>query len=533
MDRVTSEWIRSDADKHAAAQGCWFDENAALHVRKFFVNYLRHSKGEWAGKPFELQPWQWEGIIAPLFGWKRADGTRRYRKGGIWIAKKNGKSAIASGLSLYMLLGDGEAGAEVYNAAADREQASIVFNEAMNMVNASPALASRLDLVPSVKRIVYRQKASFLKALSADVPTKEGLNWHFLLFDELHAQAKRDLWDTLAYGGAARRQPLLLSISTAGYDRDSIGYEQYRYAREVLAGNIVDPAFFPFIAEAAEDDDWKAPAVWRKANPNIGVSIRESEMVEACREAEASPSKQNAFRRYRLNQWTEQDIRWLDMDRWDACAGAVDAAELHGRDCFAGLDLASTTDVAALVLLFPQGDSYDVLPFFWVPENACKDRERRNKTRLDEWIRQGLLEVTPGDVIDYDRIRKKINDLRKDFNILEIAVDRWNSTQLSTQLQGDGFEMVAFGQGFASMTAPTKELETLILAGRLRHGGHAVLRWMAGNVSVEQDAAGNLKPSKKRSTEKIDGIVALVMALGRAMVRDAAEVGACFEVWGE
>ncbi len=521
------DFVESKADELAYDEGCRLDIKAADRVRFFFLTFLRHSKSEWAGKPFELLDWQWHGIIKKLFGWKRADGTRRYRKGGIWVSKKNGKSAIASGLSLYMLVGDGEAGAEVYNAAADRDQAGIVYNESANMVEASPALSSRLSLVRSQKRIVYPAQHAWLKALSADVPTKEGVNWHFLEFDELHAQQSRALWDTLAYGGAARRQPLMLSISTAGYDRDSIGYEQYRYAKDVLAGLILDTSFFAYIAEAEEGDDWKDPAIWKQANPSLGITIKETELAESCREAQASPAKENAFRRYRLNQWTEQDVRWLSLDRWDACG--IDspsewlshvAEALDGRECYAGLDLASTTDIAALVLLFPDGDSYDVLPYFWVPEQASKERERRNRVRLTEWIRSGLIEQTPGDVIDYDRIRTKIGEIGQKVRIREIAIDRWNSTQLATQLQGDGFEVIGFGQGFASMTAPTKELEALVLSGRIRHGGNAVLRWMAGNVSVEQDAAGNLKPSKKKSTEKIDGIVALVMALGRAMVTE-------------
>jgi phage terminase large subunit-like protein len=517
IDRLTKKWVRSSADELAVDDGCRFDLKAAERVRDFFKRFLRHSKGRWAGQPFELLEYQWSDIIAPLFGWQRADGTRRFRKGGVWIAKKNGKSLLGSALSLYMLIADGERGAEVYNAASDRDQAGIVFNEALNMVNASPALSSRLRPVPSVKRIVFEERASWYKALSADVPTKEGLNWHFLLFDELHAQTKRDLWETLVYGGAARRQPLLLSISTAGYDRTSIGYEQYQYAKNVRGGVIVDTAFFPYIAEAEQEDDWLDPKVWRKANPSLDVTVKEEDMAEACREAQAAPAKENAFRRYRLNQWTTNETRWLNMEFWDACGAPFDPAILDGLECFGGLDLASTQDTCSLVLEFTVGDLVYVLPFFWVPEEACKERERRNKTRLDEWVRRGFIRATPGNVTDYDRIREDIRELSQKYFIRDIGVDRWNSSQLVTQLKGDGLSMFLFGQGYASMSVPAKEFEKLMLGGKLRHGGHPVLRWMASNVSAETDAAENVKPSKRASHEKIDGIVAACMARGRSM----------------
>lgn len=529
-DRHTELWTRSPADERAVAAGCRFDPAAADRVREFFRLFLRHSKGEWAGKPFELLPWQWEGVVAPLFGWKRPDGTRRFRRAGVWVPKKNGKSALCSGLSLYMLAGDGEAGAEVYNAAADREQAGIVFTEAAHMVEASPSLAARLEIVRSGKRITYAKQRAFYKALSADVPTKEGLNWHALIVDELHAQKRRDLFETLMYGGRARRQPLLVTISTAGYDRQTIGYEQYGYAKGVLSGAIDDPSFLAYVAEAAPEDDWRDPAVWAKANPSLGATVSLSSFEDDCREARASPAKENAFRRYLLNQWTEQDVRWLPLERWDACAGPADPEDLHGRECFAGLDLASTTDLAALVLLFPDGEGYLAVPYFWAPEEAAKRRERENRARLTDWARAGHVELTPGDVLDYDHIRETINRLSRVYQIRELAIDRWNATQLAVQLQGDGLDVVLFGQGFASMSAPTKELEKLVLAGRLAHGGHPVLRWNAANVTVEQDAAGNIKPSKRKSAEKIDGVVALIMALGRAMAAPAPSAGGC-EVW--
>ncbi len=511
-----SEWIRTEADAWAVSEGFIFQLAAAERVRTFFRRFLCHSKGEWAGQPFELLDWQWREIVAPLFGWQRPDGTRRFRRGYIEVPKKNGKSCLFSGLSLYLLLADGEPGAEIYSAAVDRDQASIVFTEAANMVEASPHLESRLQVVRSTKRIVDHPSRSYYKALSADVPAKEGLNAHAILIDELHAQRNRDLWDTLRYAGASRRQPLHLAITTAGYDRHSICWEQHDYAAKVQDGTIQDRAFFSFICAAEPDDDWTAPEVWQKANPSFGITLSAEQFAEDCQEAQQSPAKENSFRRYRLNQWTEQDVRWLSLERWDACSRAP--SELEGRSCFAGLDLSSTTDLSALVLVFgdERDEVYDVLPFFWVPEEGARQRERRDHVPYLQWIRQGCLEATPGDVVDYEVIRARIRELGERYRIQEIALDRWNATQLATQLSGDGFEMVAFGQGYASMSAPTKKLEELVLSQRLAHGGHPVLRWMAGNVSLETDAADNWKPSKKKSIERIDGIVAMIMALDRA-----------------
>ena len=508
-----SEWVRTPADETAVAGGCYFDLAAAERVRTFFRQFLRHSKGEWAGKPFELLDWQWRDIIAPLFGWKRVDGTRRYRRGYIEVPKKNGKSALFSGISLYVLIADNEPGAEVYSAANDRDQASIVFNEAANMVEASPALSSKLDVVRSTKRVVFKRQRSVYRALSADAPAKEGLNAHAVLIDELHAQKNRELWDTLRYAGAARRQPLHLAITTAGYDRHSICWEQHCYAENVITGVIEDPSFFAFIAAAGPDDDWTDPEVWQKANPSFGITINAEQFAEDCREAQESPAKENSFRRYRLNQWTESDVRWLSLEKWDACATV--SGELAGRTCYAGLDLSSTTDLSALVLVFPDEETgiFDVLAYFWVPEEGARRRERKDHVPYCQWIRDGYIEATPGEAIDYAYIRKRINELGQMYRFEQIAIDRWNATQLATELEQDGFKVVAFGQGFASMSWPAKKLDAIVLSEQLRHGGNPVLRWMAANVSLETDAADNWKPSKKKSRERIDGIVALIMGL--------------------
>src|SRR5262245_18091875 len=322
--------------------------------------------------------------------------------------------------SLYLLIADREPGAEIYSAAVDRDQASIVFNEAANMVEASPHLSSKLGVIRSTKRIVDHRSRSSYKALSADVPAKEGLNAHAILIDELHAQKNRDLWDALRYAGASRRQPLHLSITTAGYDRHSICWEQHDYALKVLDGTIEDLSFFAYVAAAADEDDWTDPEVWKKANPSFGVTMSAEQFAEDCKEAQESPAKENSFRRYRLNQWTEQDVRWLNMQKWDACATTPNA--LEGRYCFAGLDLSCTTDVSALVLVFPIEDQYDVRCFFWVPEEGARLRERRDHVPYTQWIRQKYIEATPGEVVDFEVIRRRIKELGERYQIREIAI---------------------------------------------------------------------------------------------------------------
>jgi len=422
-----------------------------------------------------------------------------------------------------------EPAAQVYCAAADREQARLVFNAAKRMVQAEPALNRRARAY--LNAIVVESTGSVLKVVSAEAYSKHGVNAHGIIIDELHAQHDRELVDVLTTSTGARRQPVIIYITTADFDRQSICNEKHDYACKVRDGIIDDPAFLPVIYEASLEEDWTSPEVWSRANPNLGVSINQEYLERECKRARETPTYENTFKRLHLNLRTQQDVRWLPMEKWDACDAAAVPAALEGRRCYAGLDLSSTTDVSALVLVFPNPDDPDkrgnskdstesvaVLPFFWIPEDGAQQRERRDRVPYLTWARKGLIEMTPGNVVDYDQIRKRINELSKRFDIREIAVDRWNATHLITQLTADGFEMVAFGQGYRDMTAPTKEMEKLVLCRQLRHGGHAVLRWMASNVAVEMDAAGNLKPSKKKSTERIDGIVAMIMGLGRLMV---------------
>lgn len=524
-----------------AGPDCWFDSKLADKAIAFFPECLRHIEGAMAGKPFVLEPWE-RAYVANLFGWQRegTDGrpVRRYRESLLYVPRKNGKTPLAAGIGLYVLFCDGEAGQQNYIAAGEREQAGQLFRQAKGMVEQEPELASRCRVYggnasAGQSRSIVRGDNSFLRVIAADAEGQHGGNTHMAIIDELHTQPNRDLVDVLttSMASANRRQPLFIQITTADFDRPSICNEKYDYATKVRDGIIKDPSFLPAVYEASREDDWRSPAVWRKANPNLGVSVSLEYLERECKRAQETPAYENTFRRLHLNQRTEQDVRAIPMDRWDVCGGdKFDADDLDGLECWGGLDLASTTDLSALVLVFPHREGYRVLPRFWVPREWARLRSRRDRVPYEQWIAEGLITATDGDVIDYDVIRRDINALRDRYNVREIAADRWNATQIITQLQGDGVEVFGFGQGFASMTAPTKELLKLVVAGQLSHGGNPVLRWMASNTATETDAAGNLKPSKKKSTERIDGMVALVMALGRAMIREE-NAGISVEVW--
>jgi phage terminase large subunit-like protein len=383
--------------------------------------------------------------------------------------------------------------------------------------------------VDSRKTIVHRPSGSVYRAIPAEAAGRHGYDASAVIYDELHAAPNRDLYDVLATSTGARRQPLTFVITTAGWDRNSICWELHDYALKVRDGIIQDPSFLPVIFAAPDDADWLDEDVWYRANPALDDFRSLDEMRTAALRAKEVPGQQNAFRRLYLCQWTEQADRWLDMAVWDENDAAPSLDALKGKECFAGLDLSTTTDITALELFFPDGEGGDVLSFFWVPEERMRERAFRDRVPYETWVRDGLIRMTDGNVVDYDEIRSDINELGTQYRIRELAIDRWNSTQLQTQLMGDGFTIVPFGQGFASMTAPTKELERLALERKLRHGGHPVLRWMASNVAVKQDPAGNLKIDKAKSTERVDGMVALAMAVGRAMVaREEPKVGVFF-----
>ncbi|MFA6711907.1 MAG: terminase TerL endonuclease subunit [Candidatus Caldatribacteriota bacterium] len=484
-----------------------------------FIKSLKHSKGKWYGKPFNLMPWQ-EKIIRDIFGTIKEDGTRQYRTAYIEIPRKNGKTEIAASIALYLLFADGEAGGEIYSAAGDRDQATLVYNAAQSMVKQSPALLKRCKIIDSQKRIVYYATNSFYRVLSAEHSTKHGVNAHGVIFDELHVQPNRELWDTLTTSGGTRTQPLIVAITTAGYDKNSICWEQHDYAIKVRDGIIKDPTFYPVIYAADEKDDWEDENVWFKANPALDNFRSLDEMRALYKKAKEVPALQNTFKRLYLNIWTSQETRWLDMDWWNACKGEVDPKELEGKVCYGGLDLSSTDDLSAFLLAFPKGEIVKVLPFFFMPSDNIEKRVHRDRVPYDTWVRQGLIYTTPGNVIDYQFIFDKICELAKIYEIKEIAFDPYNALMLNQKLADEGFKMVEVRQGMKSLSPPTKHLETLILSGKLEHGGNPVLTWMFNNVMIVTDANDNRRIDKEKSREKIDGIQALIMAISRVMVQE-------------
>lgn len=520
-DRVTREWTRSKADEAAVDAGCTFDLQAAERVRKFFT-YLRHSKGDFAGKPFELLDWQWQDVIAPAYGWRRPDGTRRYRRVSVWVPKKNGKSTLCAGLVLYGLTGEGEPGAEVYGAAADRQQAGIIFEEVASMIDQSAPLKGRLDVNRTIKRVTFAPRHSFYQVLSKEArKTGHGVNSSMAVIDELHV-VNRELYDTLRYAGAARRQPLQVEISTAGNDKTSLGYERYTYAKRLLKGEIEDPDLLPVVYEADDHDKWEDPAQWQKANPSLGVTISRDNFRADFREAkQGSPATQANFKQLRLNLWQDAISAWIPIEEWDACQGDITPEMLEGKPCWAGLDLASKMDVCAFVLLFEvEPGTYAILPRFWAPEEADSRRQKANLALLKPWMNAGFIKATPGNVADYDQIEKDILDDWERYNIRTIAFDPWNATATSNHLQAAGVKMFDFQQSVKSYNEPMKELEKLILSRKLIHDGNLVLRWMAKNVSVKKDPSGNERPDRETSSDKIDGVCAAIMALAMATVNE-------------
>lgn len=499
-----------------------------------FIENLCHTKGKWAGTPFWLLPWQ-EQLIRDIFGIVKADGNRQFRTAFVEICKKVGKSELAAAVALYLLYADNEPSAEVYGAAADRQQASIVFDVAKQMVEMSPALMKRSKLMGATKRIVNYSNAGYYQVLSAEVGGKHGFSVSGLVFDEIHTQPNRQLYDVLTKGSSdARQNPLHFIITTAGNDRHSIAYELHTKAVDILEGRRVDPTFYPVVYGLKDDEDWEDEANWYKVNPSLGYTVDIERLRDAYREAKQNPADEITFKWLRCNMWVSSTVAWIPDAIYMRGNEPIDMDALAGRDCYAGLDLSSTGDITALVLIFPPRDEeekYVLLPYFWIPEETIPRRVKANSVPYDIWEKQGYIMSTEGNVIHYDFIEKFIMDLSEKYHILEIAVDRWNATQMIQNLEGEGFTIVPFGQGFSSMSAPTKEFYRLLMEGRIIHGGNPVLRWMAGNVVIDTDPAGNIKVTKAKSKEKIDGIVAAIMALDRC-IRQEGQSGSVYDERG-
>lgn len=532
MDGISAEWesllrLVPGYDPFRATGGAWFDPEAAQLALDFFPECVRHVEGEKAGQPFVLEPWQ-RAVVANLFGWKRKDllgrTVRRYREALIYVPRKNGKTPWMAGLALFVLFADDEAGQQNYIAAESREQAGKLFRHAKGMVAREPELASRCRVyggtaaAGQAKSIVKRDdETSFLQVISADADSQHGGNSHLVIVDELHAQPDRELIDVLTTSTASlnRKQTLVIYITTADFQRESICNEKHAYACKVRDGLIDDPAFLPVVYEAALDADWTAPETWRKANPNLGVSVSEEYLARECKKAQENPALENTFRRLNLNQKTEQDVRWLPMDQWARCGQHFDPATLDGRDCWAGLDFGWRDDYAALVLVWNVEGVFYCLPWFWLSREGSRDKRQQPTA---EFLARGLVTLTDGNATDIEAIYAKLRELRERYNIREVALDPANARKQGQDLMADGFEVFEFIQSRRSYTEPCRFLEALLRDGKLRHGGNRVLAWMASNAVAELDGLGQIMPKKKKSSEKIDGLVALVMGLGRAMM---------------
>jgi phage terminase large subunit-like protein len=513
-------------DPNVGAEAFYFDFTEAARVVEFFHNRLTHVEGTLALQPLRLEPWQ-QCILVNLVAWKRADGTRRYRQTFILVPRKNGKTTLAAGIVLYLLYCGDELGQRLFSAAADRDQASLIYETCKSMILQDPGLGVGAKTLDSTKRIEYARTNSFFKSLTSEAGTKRGVNPSCAILDEIVAMKDAEMVRILRTAMGSRAEPLEVGITTADFEQPSVCNRLHDLARKIAENPTLDLAFLPVVFEAGKDDDWTSPEVWAKVNPNLGVSVTLEYLERECKLAIEMPSEQNTFKREHLNIRTSSNVVWMPLEAWDKCGQRVDPEALKGRPCFAGLDLASTKDLTALVLLFP-GDGNAVLPFYWVPRSTVQYREARFLVpSYAQWEGEELLEVTPGPVCDYAYVRRTMNELAGLYAFQGVAYDRKFSGYLITELAGDGFEMVSFGQGYYSMSGPSKQLEKLVLSEKLRHGGHPILRWNCGNTMVEMDPAGGIKPSRVASgpQNKIDGIVALVMALGLAI--ETEDPGPC------
>jgi len=550
---VACKWVRLACKRHledlilGPSRGLIFDSDAAKRAIGFFPMFLVFYEGIFDGKPFDLLPFQ-QFIVGNLFGWKTADGFRRFRTAYIEAAKGNGKSPLAAGIGLYGLVADGEPGAEIYSAATTRDQAGILFRDAKAFVDGSPALLRRLTVDKG--NIAYTAKNSFFRPVSSEHRALDGKRPHIALIDEIHEHPSAMVVDKMRAGTKGRTQALIFEITNAGYDRHSVCYQHHEYTEKILEGVIENDAWFGFMTgldvcescsadgksiptDGCPDcDSWKDESKWGKANPGLDVIIPRKYLREQVAEATEMPSKENIVKRLNFCIWTESVTKWLSMEKWAACGDAVDAEALKGRTCYGGLDLSSVSDITAWVKVFPPdiiGGKYSVLCRFFIPEDNMRERIRKDKVPYDVWTKQGFITATPGGIIDYAYVLDAIRQDAEDYDIAELAFDRWGSQKITTDLQDIGFEvegkksLVQFGQGFASMAAPTKELEKMVRAGELAHGGNPVLSWMVSNAVVRMDPAGNMKVDKEKSTERVDGVIALVMGIARAMLQNTTE----------
>lgn len=511
------------------AGGEWFDGTAADRALEFFAAGLKHIEGKFAGQPFVLEPWQ-QAIVGCIFGWKRADGSRRYREVMLGVPRGNGKTPLAAGICLYVLFCDNEPGAQIYGAAAEVAQASLLFRQVRGMVERAPALARGCVIVPSTKSIILKSDpASTYRVVSSDAGGKHGYNPQLIIDDELHAWEGRDLIEAFqsAFAKKGRRQPLWLHITTRDFDRPSVCNEKWKYAEDVRAGICPDSAFLPVLYQPDESDTWTDERTWEKCNPNIDVSVDRVSLRRLCEQAKANPAIENTFKRLHLNARTEQDMRVIRMDAWDASAETFTLGDMSGQRCFVGLDLSSKDDLTSVGLVFPQEDDRcRVTAFSFCPEERVKVRAQKN-IPYNTWARQGHITATTGNKIDYRVIRSFIRSLRDEhrLTVLEVCYDPWGASGLEDDLQEDGFTVVPVPQSLTAMSPPTKEFLRRLGDDKLRHDGNPVLRWAASNAGVHYQGKLQIGAdltdivdrvpimfSKQTSADKIDPVQSIVLA---------------------
>ncbi|WP_099463884.1 terminase large subunit [Parabacteroides provencensis] len=497
-------------------KGWYFDRKAAARAIKF-IESLKHTKGEWAGRKFILEPWQ-QFVVWNIFGWKLADGTRRFRYVYIEIARKNGKTALSAGIGLYMLFADGESRPEVYSAATVKDQAKICFADAVEIVKATDL---KNYITPYRNSIVYELKGGQFKPLSSDYGTHDGLNPSCGIIDEFHAHKDSGMFDVIKSAFGARRQPLMFIITTAGFNKAGACYAYRDNVIKVLRGVNQDDTLFGMIYTLDSNEEWDNPKMWIKSNPNLGVSLSVDYLAGEIKDAKNRPEAVRNVMTKNVNLWVDAEKIWILDEVWQKCDGATIIADLQGCDCWGGLDLSNVSDITAFVLLFNENNRFQLLPFFWIPEEKMLEKIRKENINYDHWVRQGFVKVTPGNITDYDFVKASILKIAADYNLKSTAYDRWNSSQTIIDLSNEGLTFNPFGQGYGSMSAPTKQFEALVLSEQVEHFGNPVLRWMLSSTLVKTDPAGNIKPDKEKSTQKIDGIVASIMALGEWMTDQA------------
>ena len=521
---LTCEFVQLAVDRYyrdmdnALDKGWYFDRKAAQRAISF-IERLKHTKGQWAGLRFKLEPWQ-QFIIWNIFGWKMADGTRRFRYAYVEIARKNGKTALSAGIGLYMLFADGESRPEVYSAATVKDQARICFSDAVEIVKATDL---KNYLTPYRNSIVYELKGGMMKPLSSDYGTHDGLNPSCGIIDEFHAHKDSGMFDVIKSAFGARKQPLMFIITTAGFNKAGACYAYRDNVIKILRGINEDDTLFGIIYTMDSNEEWDNPQMWIKSNPNLGVSLFPNYLEDQVNDAKNRPEAVRNVMTKNVNLWVDAEKTWILDESWMKCVGTTEIEDLRGCECWGGLDLSNVSDITAFVLIFHENDKFQLLPFFWIPEEKMLEKIRKENINYDLWVKAGFVKVTSGNVLDYEFVKADILQITEMYDLQSSAYDRWNSSQTIIDLQNEGMDCNPFGQGYGSMSAPSKEFEKLVLSEKIEHFGNPVLRWMLSSTLIKTDLAGNIKPDKEKSVQKIDGIVASIMALGEWMTAQAED----------